>query len=204
MFCLFMAAYSIFYILPNLRPTWPPTHLPMLWIDRVVPLLPWTFLVYLSIYVFLTAIPLTIKQVETFNTLTRRMFLGLFISGLFFYFFPTTYPRPYYPETTNPLTNFFMWLVGTADKPNNCFPSLHVAGCCITTYTLRNKGKARAIMCFIWTTLICFSTLTTKQHYFIDILGGLSVTACVVGIDRFLVRGGYFKHLKHRYGRMLH
>ncbi|MBI4042683.1 MAG: phosphatase PAP2 family protein, partial [Deltaproteobacteria bacterium] len=59
--------------------------------------------------------------------------------------------------------------------PTNCCPSLHVATvyiCCLP-YLYEQKGKF--ICLFLWASAIAISTLTTKQHYFIDIVAGLGM-----------------------------
>src|SRR4051812_6082269 len=102
LFLLFAVGYAFFYILPNFHPLFPPAMLPRLGIDRVVPLIPWTFLVYLSDYAFIF-IAISIIHDEEFFAFARMNFGALVICGAFFLFFPTTYPRPEYPEVANPL-----------------------------------------------------------------------------------------------------
>jgi membrane-associated phospholipid phosphatase len=195
MFVVFLAAYALFYILPNLHPNSPPAYLPMLRIDEMIPFEPATFLIYLSIYGMFIFTPFFIKDMETFNALSRRMFATLFICGAFFLFFPTTYPRPEYPDTHSAVINFCMWLVGSADTPNNCFPSLHVAGTGVTTYTIKNQGKKMFRLYVIWTLAIFVSTVTTKQHYFIDVVGGIGVIVTVAALDHILFAKRVFKGL---------
>jgi membrane-associated phospholipid phosphatase len=185
LFFLFMASYAIFYVYPNFYvsgavklPLWP--------IDHAIPFIPWTFLIYTSDY-FLFLVPIiSIKELDRFNRMSRMLFATLFISGAFFIFMPTEYPRPVYPQVENWLVNFWMNVVGNADTPRNCFPSMHVALTGIATWNLRYKGpKVFALFCF-WSLLIFLSTLTTKQHYFSDVLGGIGVIVIVVVLDWLL------------------
>lgn len=179
LFGLFSVFYAFFYILPNLFPLLPPRYLPLLEIDVSTPFLPWSFAIYLSEYVLVLLVIVLINDRDHFDSMSRMMFGLLFLSGLFFMFLPTTYPRPAYPEVENPIIAFLMGLVGSADKPNNCFPSMHVGITAIVVYACRPfRPWARAFF-VLWGLLIILSTMTTKQHYFVDILGGLGVVVLV-------------------------
>jgi len=93
-FLLFMLVYSILYVIPNFFLSTPPFELPLLWIDQITPLIPWTFLIYTSDYfVFVFALILLSEKAQ-FLSFARMMFGILFVCGVFFYTFPTTYPRP--------------------------------------------------------------------------------------------------------------
>lgn len=187
---LYAAAYAVFYIWPNFRPISPPTQLPLLYIDRVAPFLPWTFIVYLSDYLLFVAAFFIIDEQQEWNAFARMAFATLFLCGIFFLFFPTTYPRPDYPQVDNFLVAYCMNLVGAADTPNNCFPSMHVAMTSVVTWNVRRKSRGCFLFFVAWTVAIILSTLTTKQHYFMDIVGGLSVVAILALLDWFLVARG--------------
>lgn len=173
---LYTLAYTFFYIYPNLWPLSEPRFLPMLPIDHYFTLQPWAFVVYISDYLLFTLAIIILDDPAEFNSYARMSFFGLFICGLFFLFFPTTYPRPVYPEVSNPISWAAMNLVGVADTPNNCFPSMHVTMTAVATYALRNRGMKIFLPYVIWAISIFVSTLLTKQHYFVDIVGGLAVT----------------------------
>lgn len=181
-FLLFGAAYCLFYLWPNFWPLFPPAFLPLSSIDLAVPFLPWTFLIYVSDYlVFVIAIYML--DLEGFNAFSRKMFLTLLICGGFFIFFPTAYPRPVYPENQPLLIHLVMNLVGVADSPLNCFPSMHVALTTVAAWSVRCLGRKTFIAFCVWAVAIFISTLTTKQHYLADIGGGLSVAVVATMLD---------------------
>lgn len=186
-FLIFAVAYVIFYIFPNFYATWQPALLPLSWLDKSVPFLPWTFLIYTSDYLLIASTILIISERKSFNSFGRMMFLALLICGLFFLFFPTTYPRPPYPLVDHFLIQAAMDLVYVADTPNNCFPSMHVALTTISAWSLRKRAGWLACSYALWTIAVIVSTMTTKQHYFVDILGGLSVVAVVVMLEQKVV-----------------
>ncbi len=187
-----MLAYSVFYIYPNFHPAFPPTYLPLTALDFIFPLVPWTFLVYVSDYILvLTAIWLL--QDEGFHSFARMAFMTLILCGLFFIFMPTVYPRPTYPAVESSILSTAMSMVAAGDKPTNCFPSMHVAITGIATWSLRNRGTKWMIPFCIWSFAIFVSTLTTKQHYFTDILGGLGVVGIVGVAERIFTESRLFK-----------
>jgi len=192
---LFVLGYSAFYILPNLHPPFQPIYLPLLKIDTETPLLPWTFYIYISLYLLgLSAIVLH-EELEPFRSYVRMTFATLLISGSFFIFFPTQYPRPAYPPESGPLLPWLMEMVSRLDAPTNCFPSMHVAMTAVATWSLRYKGPKIVFPYVIWSLLIFCSTLTTKQHYFVDIIGGLSVMVTVAFLNWILFERPHSAHL---------
>ena len=183
LFALFMVVYCILYVIPNFFSTQEAFQLPFLWIDRVVPLIPWSFLVYTSDYfVFIFAI-FILSQKDEFHAFARLMFGILLVCGTFFYLYPTIYPRPEYPAEENRILAWVMQFVAAADTPRNCFPSMHVGLTAGATWALRGQGKRTLILFVVWSLAIFASTLTTKQHYFIDIIGGIGVMAVVTFLE---------------------
>jgi len=187
---LYCVVYSALYLYPNYFPSAVPVRLPLLTIDTAIPLVPWSFIVYLSDYVLAAIALVTIRDVGRFNAFARHAFGTLIVCGFFFAFFPTTYPRPEYPETSNALVAVAMWMVRSADTPNNCFPSMHVATTCMAAWSLRHHGARVTLAVTLWAVLIMASTMTTKQHYFVDILGGFAVVVAVIYFEHLLFARG--------------
>lgn len=63
------------------------------------------------------------------------------------------------------------------DKPGNTFPSLHVATTVLGALRLRHRRGGA--LWLLWAALISVSTLTVKQHFLVDVLGGLAVAFAV-------------------------
>jgi membrane-associated phospholipid phosphatase len=70
--------------------------------------------------------------------------------------------------------NFISRILHSLDVKNNCFPSLHIANAYTAAFYLALKRKLllRYII-WIWFILICWSVISTGQHYFYDIIGGV-------------------------------
>jgi hypothetical protein len=66
------------------------------------------------------------------------------------------------------------------DQPGNTFPSIHVGHAFLLAFMVANElPDEEAEARLLWAILISLSTLTTKQHYFVDIAGGLLVAEAV-------------------------
>lgn len=158
-----LAAYLLFCLLYlgaaaiDLRP---PQLLQPSPVDRAVPFLPGTIAVYLSQFVFLF---LTLRWQRDARVYVP-MAIATLISCTIFIFYPTTIARP-------PVDNAAfdgLWLF---DVPENCFPSLHVS---LALIAAAYWPRARWIG-IAWAIAIAVSTMTTKQHYFVDVAGGIAV-----------------------------
>lgn len=170
--------FSVFLITIFMTPYWFVNHMS---IDRYtinfilgeekIPFIPWTFLIYLSVF---------FQEVIVIKMMPKKMVLKaipyvasiLFVSLVFFILIPIEYPRELYPADGH-LIKYFRFI----DSPGNCFPSLHVSVVLFLTgcFQLVSKSKIKKILMWIWAIAIVFSVLTTKQHYLIDIFGGVMV-----------------------------
>lgn len=164
-------AYLLFCILylgaPRLA-LHPPLLLKPSAIDRAIPFLPWTIAIYLTQFVFI------FWMLWRARDIARPMMsiaIATLIAVVVFIVWPTTIARP---ATTNAAFDA-LWLF---DVPTNCFPSLHVALAMIAAAFWPDRRWRPAA--FAWAALIAISTLTTKQHYAIDVAGGIVVGAIAI------------------------
>jgi membrane-associated phospholipid phosphatase len=58
------------------------------------------------------------------------------------------------------------------DPPYNCFPSLHVAYAFVSALTCSRVHRGVGFVALLWAVLIAVSTVFTKQHYVLDVIGG--------------------------------
>ena len=113
------------------------------------------------------------KKVSTLNLVFYSYIIVVAISILFFQLLPIGYPREFYPlPYDNTFTINTFRKLRFFDSPLNCFPSLHVSLCFLFSFGFLNENKKAFLFTFILTCLISASTLTTKQHYIIDIIAG--------------------------------
>jgi membrane-associated phospholipid phosphatase len=141
--------------------------------DVMIPFIPETIWIYNSQFLFLFLAlwlcPETLRRTITYYA----MLLATALAFLFFIFMPTV--LPHHDVNVGGLTGLLWQTLYLTDTPQNCFPSLHVALALLAAQAVATKNKYWRIAAPLWAMFICLSTLTTKQHYIIDILGGMVV-----------------------------
>ena len=137
-------------------------------LDSVIPFLPWTVSIYLSCYVFwIVNYILGVRQdrAEALRFISADFFAKT-ICLICFLIIPTTNVRP--EVGAEGIWNRLMiWLYNT-DAADNLFPS---------------------IFSLLFAISICISTLTTKQHVIVDVIGGIGLAEG----SYFMVKFGFTK-----------
>jgi membrane-associated phospholipid phosphatase len=154
----------------------PPTQLPLTTFDLAIPLLPWTIWVYGSGSKAALLCWLMVPD----GRAARRLFVTLALVSVVccvcFVLWPTTYPRELYPLPAGDSATLREFAdLREADSPTNCFPSLHVAlawGMAFNWAAFLRRGRA---LPFVWAAAVSVGTLTTKQHYLVDVPAGAAV-----------------------------
>jgi membrane-associated phospholipid phosphatase len=162
------------YLTSNHYPIFTPDELPLGRIDKQVPFIPETLWIYVSLFFF---IPYTFSVNRCVVSLNKHLYSFVFtilISISIFWLFPVTYPRMLYPipEHTDLLSRKLAELVRAIDPPANCAPSLHVSIAYQIAFGFLEDRRELFPWVFLWATLLVISTLTTKQHYFFDVVTG--------------------------------
>jgi len=142
--------------------------------EGAIPLLPWTVWIYSSVYfIYLASCALQRDEKQYRQFLSGYVF-AYALSGIFFVLYPTTFPREQFPlslEAPSFTEYFFLWF-RTIDLPTNCLPSMHVGSCVMSTLPFYKRRPRVFILFSIWSIAIVATTLTTKQHYFVDLIAG--------------------------------
>jgi membrane-associated phospholipid phosphatase len=149
-----------------------PAPLPTLPIDRMIPFLDWTIWVYLSQFVFLF---LSYAGVRTANGITRMAYslsLASLLAFAIFLIYPTSIMRDGFDANGKAFQ--FLYAI---DSSANCFPSLHVALAWLAALGVRDERRGLGTAFAMWAAAISLSTMTIKQHYFIDVIGGCLLAA---------------------------
>jgi membrane-associated phospholipid phosphatase len=169
------------YLLPSRLQLRPAITLDRSFIDAWVPFLGWTIWVYLSEYPFMVlALWLGTDDRER-SRLFYAFILAATIGLVIFVLWPTAVARE--SPGSDGLTGLLWRWLYSVDTPANALPSLHVANTCLAAARLRWCGGGWRVIAPVWAVLIVLSTLTTKQHYAIDIAGGVALAAvCFVAV----------------------
>ena len=76
------------------------------------------------------------------------------------------------PDT---LAGRILGLVHSIDRPVNCFPSHHISTATTTALAVWRQNSRWGIVFGALAALISISTLFVKQHFVIDVVGGLAI-----------------------------
>ncbi len=150
--------------------------------EEKIPLIPSTIWIYIVLYpIYLIWSLTTFKDENNMNKLLYSFLLLTLISCAIFISFPLNYPREYYPLLfSETISHKLLQYVRLIDKPSNCFPSLHVGLCFLFAFIHKNESKKRYVISLLISFSIAISTLTTKQHYFYDLVGGFILSFTIV------------------------
>ena len=165
-------------------------------VDDWIPFLEWTIWIYVSYYLFL----ILAVWLPDDDRLRSDAAYGLVLAGLIgliiFTLLPTSVVRP--SPSAAGATGLVWRMLFSVDTMVNALPSLHVANTCLAAAAIASRSRTWRIIVPVWAAMIILSTLTTKQHYAIDVPGGLLLAAiCYVvvrvgvdyrTVDRFLSR----------------
>jgi membrane-associated phospholipid phosphatase len=147
---------------------------PALPLDNLIPLQPAWMLAYGSIWVFALLPVFVVRD----SMLMRRALLAAITVFLLafagFLAWPTVLPRPDLAEGGGFLARSLQmnWAL---DPPVNCFPSLHVAWAFVAALASHRVHRGVGTVALCWATIIGVSTLFTKQHYVVDVIGGVAI-----------------------------
>jgi membrane-associated phospholipid phosphatase len=162
------------YMIPNKLSLFEPKPVPLLSLDAMIGFAPGWIWPYVSYYLYI-AIPAFATDDE--NVLNQALYANIvtpLAGSLFFLFFPTMLPREMYPsaEAGDFVSVFALNVIRFLDTSVNCFPSMHVALTTIASLTLLRISRRWAWVAIPWSLAIFYSTVATKQHYALDVIGG--------------------------------
>jgi len=147
---------------PSAFEMWPP--------DRLIPFIDWTIWVYASQFLLLYGCFLGVNSARVIRRMVYVISLASLLAFCVFLIYPTEFPRGTAVKAGSAAFAFrFLYSI---DSEANCFPSLHVALAWLSALSLRDERRKAGALAMVWAALISISTLTTKQHYFVDLVGG--------------------------------
>jgi membrane-associated phospholipid phosphatase len=190
---LLFASTAILYLTPNHFHIFGPRFLPLSRIDLAVPFVPQTVWLYVSEYFYLAMVYLSYRNILNLNRFVYALFSLQVCCALVFLFWPTTMSREMFPvpENLDPVTALVLKALRRVDSPANCFPSFHVGSVYLACFLLFNEGYRKFGFFLLWATAISVSTLTLKQHYFVDVVSGFGMAVILY----FLFRDARFKSM---------
>jgi membrane-associated phospholipid phosphatase len=174
-----MAAFFLAYFLILGHPPSAVTTVPLIGADRWVPFAPWAFLLYASLWVYVTLAP---SLLDDRLDLLAHLGAAAAMSAAGFAVFlawPTRVPSPDIDWSSFPA----LARLKTVDATGNALPSLHVAFAVFTAACLgrllRSMGACAPLLClnWLWCMGIAYSTMAVRQHVALDVITGAALGA---------------------------
>jgi membrane-associated phospholipid phosphatase len=149
-------------------------HLHLVSFEKDIPFLPWTIWIYAVLYIsYIIWCLYSYRNEREMQKVAYGFILLVLTSCIIYMVFPIIYPRESFPlPINNDITILIFQAVRSVDKPCNCFPSTHVGLSFLFAYGFIKESKIRFCLAIFVSVLISISTLTTKQHYFYDVVLG--------------------------------
>jgi membrane-associated phospholipid phosphatase len=161
------------YGIPNRYGLFDPSPVPLTTVDNLIPLQIWTIWIYVGTYFAVGAVFLTAKERDALEMFYTLIFSGA-VSFFFFTFLPTSIDRTLYPipETATGLSVAILKHIRSVDVSVNCAPSMHVVMGWAVVLGTRMHRRWIQWLGVITGLAIIYSTMSTKQHYFLDAVSG--------------------------------
>ncbi|HKM03450.1 MAG TPA: phosphatase PAP2 family protein [Lachnospiraceae bacterium] len=147
-------------------------------VDKKIPFVKEWISIYVVCYIFwlINYVLICREGKEKWYRFATADLLSRFICAIFFIALPTTNIRPL--VLGDDIFSGLVRLVYRLDQPTNLFPSIH---CLVSWYCFIGIRKSKKIPLWykvfscVFAILVCVSTQFTKQHYLIDIAGGIII-----------------------------
>ncbi len=147
--------------------------------DRAIPFMPEWVLIYILSYPFWVISYIIIARYNTkefwFKFVTADM-IARVVCGFIFLLIPTTNIRPII--TDSGVWDKLMEMIYFLDQPTDLFPSIHCLASLMCYLGMRkneNVAKWYRVATLVFAILVFASTQFTKQHYIVDVIGGVVV-----------------------------
>jgi membrane-associated phospholipid phosphatase len=154
-------------------------------IDQALPVVPLFVVPYVSLQPFIcgSLVIFVLFRARLFQSAVLSMIATFLVSYVFFAFLQTYVDRPVL--SGDDVLTTMVRDVYAGDHPFNDFPSLHVSTSAIIAIHWWRFGRNYTWPVLVWAGLIAISTVMVKQHYVVDIAGGL---ALAFGTSWFFLR----------------
>lgn len=151
---------------------------------------PASALVYVGFTAVLLIWPLILSwETKAFRRLMAMITIGSLIGFLTFAAWPLNMRRPDF--TGNTFGETIMRAVFAIDHSANCFPSFHTFFAVLGALVVSNRSKStlQSVIATFLAMAVMVSTITTGQHYFIDVVGGGGLAMVCYLVGRYAFSG---------------
>jgi len=139
--------------------------------DDSIPFIPIFIIPYIGYFFYIIATIIYLWNTKYINVFFVTYIISYVLAGLFWFFIPNGVKRP--TITKKDIFSKIVALIYKYDDDTNGFPSAHIFASLICSYFLAVAFPEHLVLILLATFLISISTVFVKQHYVLDILGGL-------------------------------
>jgi membrane-associated phospholipid phosphatase len=145
-------------------------------LDRAIPFWPWTVWFYMPFYVGTFVVCVAgMRSFRLVNRVLVAFAVTMVVSAAAHLLIPAEYPRPVLTAPYPDLSVAFLAQLHHIDPAGNVFPSLHVAQTSLLALVLRRDRPGLGALAVAMATVLAASTLTTKQHFILDVAAGYAL-----------------------------
>ncbi|MDQ0084434.1 PAP2 superfamily protein [Variovorax sp. YR752] len=168
-----------FWVMHN--PPSEPMVMPLTRLDHWVGVSDDAMVLYGSLWFYISLAPAFAKDKAELWACARDAAIMAAVGLVVFWLFPTTVPVFAVDWAQYPALQFLK----ATDVGGNAFPSLHVAFAVLTAVLLERQLRSvqaptwLRVLNLLWAFGIVYSTLATRQHVLLDVLGGTLLAAAV-------------------------
>lgn len=147
-------------------------------LEEAIPFQKEWIIIYIASYLFWAVCYIMVAKrgKEEWYRFSTADMLSRLVCCFFFLVLPTTNIRP--EVNGNGICSFLVRFIYQNDEATNLFPSIHCLCSWLCFLGLRKERKISIVyrfLAFVMAILICLSTVFVKQHYVIDIFGGVII-----------------------------
>ncbi len=147
--------------------------------EALIPFVPWTAAIYLTIMPLLWLAPFILRTRERLLPLFVALCTEVTVAGVVFCIFPVELSFPAH-ELSGP-EGLLIDLTRAITLQYNCVPSLHVAITLTAAWAYQDAGGTRwRIFVWCWAAAIVASTLSAHQHHLVDVATGAALSMAAV------------------------
>ena len=158
-------------------------------LDRRIPFVPQLALVYFSTYIFVIQPFIILSEARQFYWMLVSFGSITVIASLIHALVPSKIERNEMLVHES-LSGKMIYVFQKFCKPYGNFPSMHVAlSVPVVGANFMVSGPTVGSISLFWAILIALSTLYTKQHYILDVLGGLIGGVLIYSLTYWLMMG---------------
>ena len=154
-------------------------NLPALPADDYIPFIPFFVVPYVLFYAYLPSVPVYIsgKNAHDFKKYVIVWAAVLSVCSIAHIVYPTYVIRA--EVTGNGFFDRLVSLVYSIDGTTNCLPSVHCATAWLCFIGLRGRREVKMPVkaaSFLFSALVCLSTVFIKQHWILDVITAVAVS----------------------------